>query len=272
MCEHIRNHVYHVEIMPPKQDSEKLEADLVSFAQKYNRVIDSGYCACITDNAMGLLSFQGHETIEYLKLRVLPEQVMIHLNTFHSKQDLDSLLLQCKEMGFKYFLIVSGDGSDRLPKLSRKDLNITGTASVTSVELLAYIRASFPDFVLGVAFNPYEPTLEEFDKLKRKLEAGASFIVTQPIIEQNAIVNEMIEKYPDIPVTVEAWMTKKLHLLSDVVGYKIPENAAFDPIVTLENLHRWFPKCGVYLSLLGFKTQYPVIEGLWNRIAKEESI
>jgi len=269
MREHIKNHIYHVEILPPKQDSEKLEADLKTFADKFNRVMNSGYCACITDNAMGLLSFQGHETIEHLGLKVIPEQVMLHLNTFHSKRDLDQLLEQCLSMGFKYLLVVSGDGSNRLPKLSASDLNITGTAAITSVELIAYIRDHYPGFVMGVAFNPYEPLEEEFAKLDRKLRAGATFIITQPIIDHNPVVIELLEKYPDIPVIVEAWMTKKLQLLSDVVGYKIPENAEFDPLAMLENLHRWFPQCGVYLSLLGFKNQYQIVEGLWDRLAGE---
>jgi len=266
---HINNHVYHVEILPPKQNSEKLEADLRTFADKFNRVMESGFCACITDNAMGLLSFQGHETIEHLGLRVLPEQVILHLNTFHSKRDLDSLLTQCGNMGFKYILVISGDGSTRLPRLSPDDLEVSGTAAVTSVELLAYMRRHYPDFVLGVAFNPYEPAEEEFAKLDRKIAAGASFIITQPIIERNAVVEELLKNYSNIPVIVEAWMSKKLHLLSDVVGYKIPEDAEFSPLSTLENLHRWFPQCGVYLSLIGFKTQYHIVEGLWEKIAKD---
>ena len=272
MQEHIKNRVYHVEILPPKQNSEKLKTDLKTFATKFNRVMDSGYCACITDNAMGLLAFQGHEVIEHLGLKVLPEQVLLHLNTFHSKRDLDALLAQCQAMGFKYLLIVSGDGSDRIPRLSPKDLDISGTAAVTSVELLAYIRANYPGFVLGVAFNPYEPAEEEFAKMERKLAAGATFIITQPIIEQNKVVDELLEKYPDIPVIIEAWMSKKIHLLSDAVGYKIPEDTGFDPLATLEDLHRRYPGCGLYLSLLGFKTQYHIVEGLWERLAEGGSL
>lgn len=268
MQEHIKNCIYHVEILPPKQNSEKLEADLQMFAEKFNRVMDSGYCACITDNAMGLLAFQGHETIEHLGLHVLPEQVVLHLNTFHSKRDLDALLKQCTAMGIKYILTLSGDGSDRIPKLSPTDVDASDTEAVTSVELLAYIRTHYPNFVQGVAFNPYEPPEEEFAKLDRKLAAGASFIITQPIIEQNAIVDELLAKYPDVPVIIEAWMSKKIHLLSDAVGYKIPEDTEFDPIATLEDLHRIYPQCGFYLSLLGFKTQYHVVEGLWERVAK----
>ena len=272
MLEHIKNHVYHVEILPPKQNSEKLETDLQAFAEKFNRVMESGFCACITDNAMGLLSFQGHETIEHLGLRVLPEQVILHLNTFHSKRDLDELLIQSKDMGFKYILVISGDGSTRLPRLSPGDLGITGTAAVTSVELLAYITSHYPDFVLGAAFNPYEPAEEEFAKLDRKIAAGASFIITQPIIERNVVVEKLLKNYSDMPVIVEAWMSKKLHLLSDVVGYTIPEDKEFSPLAALEDLHRIFPQCGMYLSLLGFKTQYHIVEGLWDRIAKDGTV
>lgn len=265
MQHHIKNKMYHIEVLPPKQDSEKLEADLELFAQKYNRVMESGYCACITDNAMGHLSFQGTEIIEELGLDVNPEQVMIHLNTFHTKQDLNNILDTCKSMGIKYLLVISGDGSDRLPRLQPSDIRANGVAeSVTSVELLKYIKDEYPDtFVLGVAFNPYEPPEHEFEKLQRKLKAGASFIITQPIIEKNKIVDELSAKYQDMPIFIEAWMSKKLYLLSDAVGYEIPEDTQFDPIETLKILHKLYPAFGVYLSLLGFKTQYPLIKDTW---------
>jgi len=62
---------------------------------------------------------------------------------------------------------------------------------------------------------------------------------------------------------VEAWMSRKLHLLSEAVGYEIPENTEFDPLSTLKMLHKLYPRCGVYLSLLGFKTQYHLIKDIW---------
>lgn len=264
MQHHIDQKIYHVEILPPKQDSEKLEKDLMTFAEKYNRVMESGYCACITDNAMGLLAFQGTEMIQELDLSVYPEQVMIHLNTFHSKDDLDNILDTCKAKGIKYLLVITGDGSERLPKLSPSDVGATGVESVTSVELIKYIRKEYPDtFVIGVAFNPYEPEEHEFEKMERKMAAGTEFIITQPLIEKNAVVDKLLAKYPDMPVIVEAWMSKKLHLLSDAVGYEIPENTEFDPIETLKMLHKIYPRCGVYLSLLGFKTQYDLVKETW---------
>ena len=266
MQQHIKNKVYHIEILPVKQDAEDLDAELELFAGKYNRVLKSGYCACLTDNAMGHLAFQGAELIEELELDVRPEQLMIHLNTFHTKENLHSILDACKSMGIKYLLIVSGDGSDRLHRLNPADLGVEGVVkSVTSVELLKYINEKYPDtFVLGVAINPYEPPEFEFEKLRRKLDAGAAFIVTQPIIEKNKIIDELLKRYPEVPVIVEAWMSKKIHLLSEAIGYELPEVIKFDPFETLKELHESYPACGFCLSLLGFKTQYHLIRDTWK--------
>ncbi len=251
---------YHVEIIPPKQDSEKLEADLEQFAVKMERVMGSGFSASITDNAMGLLAFQGPECIEELDLPIRPEQILIHLNTFHTKKDLDEILTACQRLGIRSILAISGDGSTRLPKLHPSDLEADDVLAVTSVELTRYIRKYYPDFTVGVAFNPYEPEEHEFDKLDRKLAAGATFVITQPIIEKHPLVDRLLRDYPGLPVMIEAWMSKKLFLLSDVVGYPIPEDAEYDPIGTLNMLQNDYPECTFYLSLLGFKTQYPVIE------------
>lgn len=263
--DHIVNKIYHVEVLPPKQDSTKLLIDLDLFKEKYLRVLNSGYCVCITDNAMGIMAFQGHEIIEEMSLYIHPNQVMIHLNTFHTKADLDNILESCKNLKIESLLVITGDGSDRLPKLQPADIGESDVESVTSVELLRYIRRSYPNtFVLGVAFNPYEPPEHEFAKMKRKIAAGASFIITQPIIERNAQVDQLINEYPTIPVTVEAWMSKKLSLLSDAIGYEIPADTEYDPIETLKMLHEVYPQCGVYLSLVGFKTQYDLIKDVWK--------
>lgn len=266
MRHHIESKIYHVEILPPKQESEKLEEDLATFTEKFTRVMGSGYCACITDNAMGNLAFQGTEMIEELGLAPKDGLVMIHLNTFHTKDDLDRILTSCKELGIRDLLVISGDGSDRLPKLTPADIGATGVESVTSVELLAYIGRDYPGvFNLGVAFNPYEPEEHEFAKMERKLAAGAKFIITQPVINNHPVVDKLLAKYPGIPVIVEAWMSKNLGLLSEAVGYEIPEGSApFDPLETLAILHRNYKQCGVYLSLLGFKKQYDRIAGLWQ--------
>ena len=258
-----------IEILPPKQNSEKLDADLELFADKFNRVMDGGYAVCITDNAMGKASFQATELIGELDLAVPdPNLVHVHLNTFHTKEGLHEILDACVERGFKNVLVISGDGSERLPKLQPEDLadliDVAGVQSVTSVTLLKYIRARHPGFFsLGVAFNPYEPEEHEFEKLDRKLEAGAQHIITQPIIGSNPVIDKLLAKYPDVPVILECWMSKKLHLLSDAVGYTIPEDTPYDPFECLAELQKNYPKCGLYLALVGFKTQWDTIKSLF---------
>jgi len=249
----------HVEVLPPRQDAEDLEVRLDRFSARFRRVVDAGYCACITDNAMGNMSFQGPEIIEEYDLPVKAENVMIHLNTFHSKKELDNILKTCIAQGIKYLLVVSGDGNVRFPKLKPSDLDIQGVSSVTSVELLQYINREYKGaFISGVAFNPYEPEEEEVEKMMRKIDAGAEFIITQPIIEKNPVVDRLIGNI-EIPVIVEAWMSKKLHLLSDCVGYEIPEDTEYDPIETLGNLQSEYPSGGVYLAMMNYKRQFNLL-------------
>jgi len=243
MRDHIDRKMFHVEILSPKQSSTKLEDDLQTFADKYRRVIDAGYVVCIPDNAMGLLAFQGIELIEELDLPAPPDQVSLHLNTFHAKAEFDSLLDRAAAAGVRHLLV--------------------NVPTVTSVELLAYIHREYPGaFEVGVAFNPYEPRDHEMNKLRRKVDAGAAFITTQPIIEADPCIDEL--RQFGLPVVVEAWMSRKLHLLSECVGYTIPEDTPYDPMANLATLIRNYPGCGFYLAICGFKTQFPHLGQLWN--------
>lgn len=262
MQHHIDNRIFHVEILTPKQDSEKLDTDLERFAKKYRRVMEEGYVACITDNPMGHLSFQATEVIPELELPVEPEQLVIHLNTFHTREHLDEILSTARDMGAKYILAISGDGSERLPKLTGDSIGVD-VETVTSVELLQFIEREYPGvFHCGVAFNPYEPQDHELEKMKKKIDAGAQFIITQPVIARDERVFALAEFGK--PTIIDAWMSKKLHLLSECVGYEIPEDTPYDPLANLKELTTHYPDAGLYLALLGFKTQLPVLKEIWQ--------
>lgn len=261
MQHHIDNKVFHVEILTPKQKSAKLDADLERFADKYTKVVEAGYVACITDNPMGMLSFQATEVIPEFDLPVEPEQLVIHLNTFHTRKGLDEILTTAADMGAKYLLTISGDGSERLPKLTPECIGLDCN-TVTSVELMEYIHREYPgQFSCGVAFNPYDPPEHELERMKRKLDAGAEYIITQPVIGQDPVLEDL--KPFNIPIIVDAWMSKKLHLLSECVGYEIPEDTPYNPLDNLKELQKNYPDFGLYLALLGFKTQYPILKDLW---------
>jgi methylenetetrahydrofolate reductase (NADPH) len=256
------NNIFHVELQTPKRASEDVEKDLRTFDEKYRKVVDAGWIVCITDNPMGLLSYGAMETIELLGLPVRPEQLMVHINTFHPRKEFDEILGTFKDAGGRHLLVVSGDGSQRLHRLEPAEIGMACT-TVTSVELLRYIDRDYPgQFTCGVAFNPYEPQDAELEKMKRKAAAGAAFIITQPIIGRD---DRLAGLAPfGLPVTLDAWMSKKLHLLSECVGHEIPEGTPYDPIENLRDLRRHYPDYGLYLAILGFKTQYPLLQDLWK--------
>src|SRR5512137_313397 len=103
--------IFHVELQTPKRSSEDIDKDLQTFEDKYRKVVEAGWTVCITDNPMGLLSYGAMETIELMGLPVRPEQLMVHLNTFHPVKELRQILEAFKAAGGKSLLLVSGDGS-----------------------------------------------------------------------------------------------------------------------------------------------------------------
>lgn len=262
MEHHIENRIFHIEVLAPKQNSERLDEDLEKFAERYSTITQAGYAVCIPDNPMGHLSFQATDLIGELGLPVDPERLVVHLNTFHTREALDQILDAAAGLGIRYLLLVTGDGHERLPKLRPEAIGASCHA-VTSVELLHYVRNRHPGvFSLGVAFNPYEPQDHELEKMRRKVEAGAEYIYTQPIIGRNQAVYAL-ESF-GLPVIVDAWMSKRLHLLSECVGYAIPEDIPYDPIANLQELVAAYPGHGLYLALLNYTQQFPRLKELWK--------
>lgn len=242
------------EVTTPKQDSDDIEADLAKFAEKYTVSLEHDFVVCITDNPLGMLSFEAMETIEAAGVPINPARLIIHLNTFHRKQDLDRMLQTMAEKGVRYILTVSGDGNERLHRLTPEELGFS-TPVVTSVELMKYIHREYPGrFVCGVAYNHYEPVDSEREKLKRKLDAGAAFIITQPVIRRHENVDWL--STVGVPVAVEAWMSKRIDLVAQCVGYELTEQEKeYDPLENLRALRHNYPQCAFYLALLGMKKQ-----------------
>lgn len=256
------NKKYLIELSSPKQDSQNLPEDLEKYKEKYNKIIDSGNCVCLTDNPMGHLAFQGTELIEVLQLPVEEDRVMIHLNAFHTKDDLDKILNSCIDLGIKNILVISGDGSERLPRLQPEELGFKIKSSITSIELIEYIKKEYQDsFVIGAAFNQYEPENFEFEKLQLKIKAGAGFIITQPVINNESIIAKIRQKYK-IPIFIEVWMSKNLGLLSNCIGYDLPDDTSYDPLEHLKYIENLNSEYGIYLAFLSFKSQFELIKDI----------
>lgn len=255
----------HMEMIPPKHASKKLAADLELFNEKINRYMDHGFIASITDNAMGNLTFQATEVVEAMGINPKPDQILIHLNTFHQKEELDHILTRAGELGIRNFLIVTGDGSDKMHKLLPEEIEADDAVVTTAVELIRYVRKHYPDYIIGAAFNPYEPAENEFAKLAKKIEAGATYVITQPILGKDEMMDRLVREYPDLPVVVEVWMSPKLYLLADVFDREIPEDTPYDPLETLEEVRRVYPQFGNYLALVSYKNLYPTVEELFGK-------
>src|SRR5271157_283795 len=203
---------YLVEILTPKRIES---ADTVDksrlFAERYYRIFDLGLGISVPDNPMGEPRFSLLEMVERAELPIKPEKVVMNLNTFHTKEELDGLLKKAAGLGLKYLLVVRGDGGHNLPKLEPK--SIGGAKSIaTSPDLLGYINSAYKGkFITGCAYNQYSRLEFELDRLEEKIGAGAKFVITQPVIGKDPNVNPVFDFR--IPVVIEAWMSKNLELL-----------------------------------------------------------
>jgi methylenetetrahydrofolate reductase (NADPH) len=242
---------YIVEILTPRRHGTSPDSgDIMKFAGRYQKILNSGFGLSIPDNPMGRLRHTALETLGRLGQPPEPEKTLVNLNTYHSKEELDRLLRDAADMKIRYLLVIRGDGSPDLPKLQPRDIGAE-VSMVTSVELIHYINSEYGDlFCTGTAFNQYKPESVEMKKLRRKLQAGAQFIVTQPVIGEDVRVARLLEF--EVPLIVEAWMSPRIELFVKSVKGTVQDLDGFSPRKNLDLIHRAYPQCAVYLSMLGF--------------------
>jgi methylenetetrahydrofolate reductase (NADPH) len=260
---------YIVELLTPGAGAGADGGALQRFGRNYRRIVESGCGSSVPDNPLGNPRMQALEALGRVGLPVDPEGFVMNLNTFHGREELGGILRRAADAGVRYLLVVRGDGSPSLPRLAPADLGakapgtLPDTAAggvVTSADLLAWIHREFPGrFVTGAAYNQYKPASVELSRLKRKLEAGAAFVVTQPVLADDPAL-EALSGLP-VPVVVEAWMSGNLGLFRKSVKAELPPGiegppggnpAGYDPVENLEAIHRRFPGRPVYLSMLDF--------------------
>ena len=253
------NYSYLVELLSPKRSADdEIEGFLDRFAERYRRIIDAGCGLSIPDNPMGQPRLGALESINLRDLSVDPEKVVMNLNTFHTKSELDGLLQNAAKANLKYIIVLRGDGGPLLSKLDPKRIG-SKLSVATSIDLIRYINTEYSDqFITGAAFNPYNPMPFELNRMRQKIDAGAKYVVTQPIIGKDEHVDRL--KDFNITVVVEAWMSNNIDLLYKSVGKEKDEKAEkYDPLENLKALHESYPECCVYLSMLSFKKDWQEI-------------
>jgi methylenetetrahydrofolate reductase (NADPH) len=243
---------YIIELLSPKKSAgADLQRLLDRFAERYTLALDLGCGISVPDNPMGQQRLSLIDCLENCRLQANPEKVVMNLNTFHHKKELDALLDKAAELGIRNLLVVRGDGGPELPRIDAQ--SIGGKHSVaTSVDLISYINSTWPDqFITGAAFNPYKSVGFEMPHFEKKVEAGARFVITQPLICHEPLVDDL-RKF-NVFVVVEAWMSPNIKLFYKSIGKEEEEySTPFDPLKNLEELHSAYPDDCAYLALLDF--------------------
>ena len=250
---------YLIEILTPKRGIlGDLEIRMDSFAERYGKIFESGNGASIPDNPMGQPRYSLLETLAFCGLSVHPERTVMNLNTFHTKGELDGMLQGAADIGLKYILVIRGDGGPALPKLDPESIGSEKSVA-TSVDLIRYINTEYSGiFITGAAYNQYNPVEFETNRLKQKIDAGAKYIITQPVLGKDPNV-DLLKDF-DIPVVIEAWMSEKVDLLLKSVRREKDERAVgYDPVANLNVLHDAYPENSVYLSMLSFKQDWKLM-------------
>ncbi len=245
---------YIIELLTPKQSDEDFESRLQVFKQRYMWILERGAMASIPDNPMGNIHFTAMEVLDFLNLPLDPDRTLLHLNTFHRREDVDTFLKEARARGLKRLLVISGDGGPALPKLEPEDIGSSGK-SVTSVELLRFIKSEYPGaFTCGVAFNQYEPPEDEAHKLGRKLAAGAEFVITQPQVGHDDSLDGVCRG--GLPLWIGAWMSRRIDLLYQCVGREADPSMCWKAEENLDLLCSRYPGNGLYLTQLSFKKDW----------------
>jgi methylenetetrahydrofolate reductase (NADPH) len=162
------------EFFPPKTDDDA--AHLLATARQLKE-LDPAFIS-VTWGAGGSTRRKTLDIVSAVK-KDLGVETMAHLTCVGaSREDIDGVLAEIRERGIKNVLALRGDP----PKGSTAFVTHPGGVAHAN-ELVAHIKR-FGDFSVGVAGYPEKhveaPSLEaDLDHLKRKVDAGADFIITQ---------------------------------------------------------------------------------------------
>jgi methylenetetrahydrofolate reductase (NADPH) len=154
--------------------------------------------------------------------------VMPHLTCVgHSRVELDGVADRIHAGGFRNIMALRGDP----PKGDATFVPATDGLRYAS-ELVALLKARHPDFCLGVAGYPEKhpeaaSPESDLDNLKRKIDAGASFVTTQLFFDNSAYYR-YVEKCRARGVTV-------------------PIVPGLMPVLSLKQVQRFTSMCGATL-------------------------
>jgi homocysteine S-methyltransferase len=195
----------------------------------------------ITDNAMAHVRMSNLVAARLIQEHVGVETIVHFTPRDRNLMAVQSDLIGAHASGLRNVLSVTGD-----PPSQGDFANATGIWDVDSIGLIAVLASlnqgcdamgrtlgSAGSFFIGCAANPTATDVtEDLERLHRKIEAGARFIMTQPVFEPRALL-EYIDRYHalygpiEIPIMIGVQplhsyrLAEKFH--NEVPGIVIPD-------------------------------------------------
>lgn len=186
----------------PDAEDQKVLSALKAKLEGMKRCRKIGAFVSVTDSAAGVLRMNNLAMLRLLSdpnftetwlggspLELEPPHTIVHLTRNHSISWLGPYLDQCLGLGFHNLLIITGDP---LKEVRYRPVRLDQVAGLgagelencrlkNSVDMLRFVRAHHRDFFAGVGHNPFLRKEAAQSHLLRKVEAGARFIITQPV-------------------------------------------------------------------------------------------
>ncbi len=182
-----REFVSTVELTPPRGiNPAKLLAGAQLLRERGVSAVD------ITDSARGRASMSVLACSNMVRQQ-LDMEVIVHFCTRdRSLLGLQAELLGAHAMGQRIILALTGDAPNPVEKIASS--GVFDIDSIGLIELLRKLNAGYDvadnsiggqtQFLIGCAFNPNAHDLGlEVERLHRKMEAGADFVMTQPFFD-----------------------------------------------------------------------------------------
>lgn len=216
--------LFSVEFFPPKSD--KAAKQLLDTAERIQ--LYKPDFASITYGAGGSTR---DRTLNYARklYKDYNYTMMPHLTCVgHSREELKQIVNEFKVAGIGQIMALRGD-----PPKNQTDFVAHPNGLGYANELVELLKEVYPECVIGVAGypekHPEAPSLEaDLENLKRKVDAGATFITTQLFFDNTAYFN-FVEKCRDYGITVpilpgimSATSYKQVVRFCDMCGTSIP--------------------------------------------------
>jgi homocysteine S-methyltransferase len=190
-----RDFVVSVELAPPRGvNPAKLLAGAQMLKEKGVDAIN------VTDSALGRASMSAL-AVCYLVQGGTGMTVIPHFTTRdRTLMGIQAELLGAHAMGLRHILALTGDAPnpvDRMGSSAVFDIDSIGLVKLLTqlnegVDLAGNSIGGRTDFLIGCAFNPTARDLPlEIDRLGQKLEAGAHFVMTQPVYDLELVARTL---------------------------------------------------------------------------------